>query len=181
MNSRLSLLAMAGTLALAGGTDNPLTPYPTRVDGSNARRSFPGIAELCPLDSHVEALGKGNAVVRYTYDPEGADMCPPSSRPSGSGQDGAWFLDRQFVTYLTPGETAEVSATGGVDSNQDALELAYDGGVPSVQFVRPRWRIDQPSARRCAWLAGLFLSHAERASHARFGFRLAPNPISFSS
>lgn len=130
MNPRLSLLAMAGTLALAGGTQAADT-YRTGTGRMLDDRSR--IAELCPLDSHVEALGKGNAVVRYTYDPEGADMVRVVTAV-WLGQDGDG-PSMEFVTYLTPGQTAEVSATGGVDSNQDALELAYDGGVPSVQSV----------------------------------------------
>ena len=133
MVSRLSLLAVMGALALAGHA---------RADGTQAADTYFAIAAaapdgqavgswLCPLDAHVVALGEGSAVVYYTYDAEGADVVRVVTTVA-TDPDGAAAPTR-FVSYLSPGQKAEVAVAGAVGTAPAVLELAYDGVYLAVR------------------------------------------------
>ncbi|HEX6011312.1 MAG TPA: hypothetical protein VFY87_05790 [Geminicoccaceae bacterium] len=118
MLSRLSFLALAGTLALAGGA------HATDTQAAG---------EVRPLDARVVALGEGSAVVYYTHGPEGADVArvitTVAADPNGAASPA------RFVSYLSPGQKAEVSVAGAVGTEPAVLELAYDGGRLAVRSV----------------------------------------------
>jgi hypothetical protein len=137
MVSRLSLLALAGTLALAGGAraaDTRAVDTHLAITGTGpAPDGRPAAGELRPLDARVVALGAGSAVVYYTYDPEGADVVQVVTTV-GTGPDGA-STPARFVSYLSPGQKAEVSVAGAVGTEPASLELAYDGGLLAVRTV----------------------------------------------
>ena len=135
--SRLSLLATAGVLALAGqarATDTRAADTYLVITGTGSApdgRSAAG--ELPPLDARVVALGEGSAVVYYTYDPEGADVVRVVTTV-GTDPDGT-AAPARFVSHLSPGQTAEVSVAGAVGTDPAVLELAYDGGLLTVRSV----------------------------------------------
>ena len=112
MVSRLTLVAMLGTLALVGQAhaSEPL--------------QLPAV-ELSPLNAHVTSLGGGSsAVTYYTYDPEGAYVIrvvtTVGSDPAGSAPP------VRFVNYLAAGQKAELSVAGADGEAPVMLELAYD-------------------------------------------------------
>ena len=137
MVSRLSLLALAGTLALAGearAADTQAVDTYLAITGTDsAPDGRPAAGELAPLDPYVVALGAGSAVVYYTYDPEGADVARVVTT-IGTDPDGA-AAPARFVSYLSPGQKAEVSVAGAVGTEPASLELAYDGGLLTVRPV----------------------------------------------
>ena len=137
-NSRLSLLAAAGVLALAGqarAADPDTRPVDTylAITGLAPGGGRPAAGELAPLDARVVALGEGGAVVYYTYDPEGADVVRVvttlGTEPGGAA------APARFVSHLSPGQKAEVSVAGAVGTEPAVLELAYDGGLLKVRSV----------------------------------------------
>jgi hypothetical protein len=140
MVSRLSLLALASTVALTGAahaadTRAAVDTYLaiTSTGSAPAGRADDG---LCPLDARVVALGTGSAVVYYTYDPEGADVIRVVTTV-GTETDGA-SPSARFVSYLAPGQKAEVSVAGAVGTEPARLELAYDGDQLAVRPARER-------------------------------------------
>lgn len=136
MVSRLSLLAMAGALALAGGAraadTQAVGTYLTTTTGlpSDGR---PAAGELPPLDARVVALGEGSAVVHYTFDEEGADVVRVVTTVRTAPEGAA--APARFVSHLSPGQKAEVSVAGAVGTDPAVLELAYDGGLLTVRSV----------------------------------------------
>ena len=161
MIARLAALGMASTLALAGAahaaspqqaavdTYLAITGISADPDGSigtstdigtttSAPESRPAYGELAPLDGRVVALGSGTAVVYYTYDEDGADLVRVVTT-LGTETDGAAApaASARFVSYLAPGQTAEVSLAGLGDAAEPSasLELAYDGGLLTVRPV----------------------------------------------
>jgi hypothetical protein len=52
----------------------------------------------------------------------------------GTDPDGA-STPARFVSYLSPGQKAEISVAGAVDTEPASLELAYDGGLLKVRSV----------------------------------------------
>ena len=137
-NSRLSLLAAAGVLALAGqagAADTDTRPVDTylAITGLAPDDRRPAAGELAPLDARVVALGEGSAVVYYTYDPEGADMVrvvtTVGTEPGGAA------APVRFVSHLSPGQKAEVSVAGAAGTEPAVLELAYEGGLLRVRSV----------------------------------------------
>lgn len=135
MVSRLSLLAVAGTLALTGAAraadPQAVDTYLAITGTGSTPSSHSPAAELAPLDARVVALGAGSAVVHYTYDEEGADVVHVVTT---IGTDGA-APSARFVSHLAPGETAEVSVAGAAGTEPATLELAYDGGLLAVRPV----------------------------------------------
>lgn len=135
MVSRLSLLALTGALALAGASHAADTRAADTYLAITGAGSVPaGRADdggLCPLDARVVALGAGSAVVYYTYDEEGADMIRVVTTV-GTDPDGA-SPSARFVSYLAPGQKAEVSVAGGFGAEPAKLELAYDGDRLAVR------------------------------------------------
>jgi hypothetical protein len=118
MVSRLSLLALAGTLALAGSA------HATDTQAAD---------EVRPLDARVVALGEGSAVVYYTHGPEGADVVHVVTTVATDPEGAA--APARFVSHLSPGQKAEVSVAGAVGTEPASLELAYDGGLLTVRPV----------------------------------------------
>ena len=116
-NSRLSLLAAAGVLALAGqarAADPDTRPVDTHlaITGLAPGGGRPAAGdELPPLDARVVALGEGGAVVHYTYDPDGADVVRVVTTV-GTGP-GSAAAPARLVSHLAPGQRAEVSVAGG--------------------------------------------------------------------
>ena len=135
MVSRLSLLALAGALALAGearAADTQAVDTYLAITGL-VPDDRPAAGELCPLDARVVTLGEDSAVVYYTYDAEGADVVrvvtTVGSDPNGTA------APARFVSYLSPGQKAEVSVAGAVGTEPAVLELAYDGGLLTVWSI----------------------------------------------
>jgi hypothetical protein len=136
MVSRLSLLALAGALALAGearaadahAADTYVTTTGLASDGR------PAAGELPPLDAHLVTLGEDSAVVYYTFDEEGADVVRVVTTV-GADPDGGPAPAR-LVSYLSPGQKAEVSVAGAIGTEPASLELAYDGGLLKVRSVK---------------------------------------------
>lgn len=137
MISRLSLLALTGALTLAGtaraADTQAIDTYLAITASAPAARPAGGLA---PLDARVIALGTGSAVVYYTYDEGGADAVRVVTTV-GTDADGT-APPARFVSYLAPGQTAEVSVAGAVGSAPAALELAYDGVRLAVRSVTAR-------------------------------------------
>ena len=136
-NSRLSLLATAGVLALAGqagaaDTDTQAADTYLAITGL-APDGRPAAGELAPLDARVVALGEGGAVVYYTYDPDGADLVRVVTTV-GTEAGGA-AAPARLVSHLSPGQKAEVSVAGAAGTEPAVLELAYDGGLLRVRSV----------------------------------------------
>ena len=136
-NSRLSLLATAGVLALAGqarATDTRAADTYLAITGTgSAPDGRPAAGELAPLDARVVALGEGSAVVHYTYDPDGADVVRVVTTV-GTEAGGA-AAPARFVSHLSPGQKAEVSVAGAAGTEPAVLELAYEGGLLRVRSV----------------------------------------------
>jgi hypothetical protein len=134
MVSRLSLLTLAGVLALAGearaadtaAVDTYLAATGLASDGRPA-------GDLAPLDPRIVTLGEGSAVVYYTHDADGADVVRVVTTV-GTDADGA-AAPARFVSYLSPGQKAEVLVAGAVGTEPAVLELAYDGGLLKVRSV----------------------------------------------
>ena len=135
MVSRLSLLALAGALALAGearaADTQAADTYLAITDLAPEGRAADGM--LCPLEPRVVTLGEGSAVVYYTHDPEGRDVARVVTT-LGTDPDGA-SPSARFVSYLSPGQKAEVSVAGPVGTEPDVLELAYEGGRLAVRSL----------------------------------------------
>jgi hypothetical protein len=138
MVSRLSLLALAGALALAGGaraaeTQAARTSPAITVSAPDGRDAAGG---LRPLDARVVALGEGSVVVYYTEDPERADgvrvVATVGTDSAGAG------APARFVSHLSPGQRAEVSVAGAVGTEPAVLELVYDGGLLTVRSATAR-------------------------------------------
>ena len=89
-----------------------------------------------PLDARVVTLGEGSAVVYYTYDAEAANVVRVVTTV-GTDPDGA-AAPARFVSYLSPGQKAEVSVAGAAGTEPAMLELAYDGGRLAVRSVTSR-------------------------------------------
>jgi hypothetical protein len=135
MVSRLSLLALTGALALAGAAhaaDTQAVDTYLAITGL-APDGRPAADELAPLDARVVALGEGSAVVYYTYDPEGADVVRVVTTV-GTDPDGA-AAPARIVSYLSPGQRAEVSVAGAAGTEPTSIEFAYDGGLLKVRSV----------------------------------------------
>ena len=133
MISRLPLLAMAGGLALAGGAqaaDTRATDTYLAITGS-APEGRAVAVELCPLDARVVSLGAGSATVYYTYEPNGSDVMRVVTN-LGTDPDGV-AAPARFVSYLAPGQKAEVSVAGAAGTEPAVLELAYEGGHLAVR------------------------------------------------
>jgi NAD(P)-dependent dehydrogenase (short-subunit alcohol dehydrogenase family) len=135
MVSRLSLLAVIGALALAGharAADTQAVDTYFAITGA-APDGQAVAGWLCPLDARVVALGEGSAVVYHTYDAEGADVVrvvtTVATDPNGAA------APARFVSYLSPGQKAEVSVAGAVGTAPAVLELAYDGIYLAVRSV----------------------------------------------
>ncbi len=137
MNLRFPLLVLAGTLASAGpalaGGPQPVDTYLAITGTGSAPDGRPAAGELPPLDARVVALGEGSAVVYYTYDEEGVDVVRVVTTVA-TDPDGA-AAPARFVSHLSPGQKAEVSVAGAVGTEPASLELAYDGGLLTVQSV----------------------------------------------
>jgi hypothetical protein len=133
--SRRLLLAFVGVLALAG-----------QASAGSASRGQAGADQLCPLSARVVTLGTGSAVVYYTYDDsEGRDLIRVVTT-IGTDPDGA-SPPARFVSYLTPGQKAEVSVAGPVGTEPAVLELVYDNGRLAVHSVAARPDAHLPSLR----------------------------------
>ena len=135
MVSRLSLLALAGALALAGGAraadTRAVGTYLTTTGLASDGR--PAAGELPPLDARVVALGEASAVVHYTFDEEGADVVHVVTTVRTAPEGAA--APARFVSHLSPGQRAEVSVAGAAGTDPTVLELAYDGGLLTVRSV----------------------------------------------
>lgn len=137
MKSRLALLVLAGALATGGvayGAEvQAVDTYLAATGHASSNRLAAAAGELAPLNARIVALGAGSAVVYYTYDPDGADLVRVVTTV-GTEADGA-AAPARFVSYLRPGQRAEVSVAGAVDTKPAALELAYDGGLLQVRSI----------------------------------------------
>ena len=142
MLSRLPFLATAGALAFAGQAlagqalaydTRPADAYLAITGTGPAPDGRPTADAPRPLDARVVALGEGTAVVYYTYDEEGGDaLRVVTTVVAGPGGSAA---AARFVSHLTPGQRAEVSAAGPAGTGPASLELAYDGGRLVVRPV----------------------------------------------
>jgi hypothetical protein len=134
VSHRLSLLVVAGTLALAGaaraGDTRAVDTYLAITGSTPAARAVRGLA---PLEARVVALGTGSAVVYYTHDEGGAGMVRVVTTV-GTDVDGT-APPARFVSYLAPGQKAEVSIAGPAGTAPAALELAYNGASLVVRPV----------------------------------------------
>jgi len=133
MVARLSLLAMMGGLALAGharAADTQAADTYVAITAAAPDGQAVG-GWLCPLDAYVVTLGESSAVVYYTYDPEGADVVRVVTTVA-TDPDGA-AAPARFVSYLSPGQKAEVAVAGAVGTAPAVLELAYDGVYLAVR------------------------------------------------
>lgn len=132
MIPRLSLLAAAATLALAGGAHAAATQAADSylaITGSVPEGS-PAAEELAPLNAYVVSLGEGSAVAYYTFDVDGADLVRVVTTVA-TGVGGP----ARLVSYLSPGQKAEVSLAGAVGTDPTVLELAYNGGLLEVRSI----------------------------------------------
>jgi hypothetical protein len=122
MISRFPLLVLAGTLASAG---------PALADGSQpvdthlaitglASGEQPRAGELRPLHAHLATLGEGGASAVVYYTVEGADFRVVTTL--GTDQDGA-AAPARLVSYLAPGQKAEVGVAGAGDTEPAVLEI----------------------------------------------------------
>lgn len=127
MVSRLPLLTLAGALALAApASAADLQAVDTYLAVTGSAPTSPMAAdEWCPLDARVVRLGRGSAVIYYTYDEEGADKVRVVTT-LGTDTDGV-APSARFVSQLAPGQEAEVSIGGPVGTEPATIELAYDG------------------------------------------------------
>ena len=91
-----------------------------------------GVRELDTEDARVIALGTGSAVVYYTYDEGGADAVRVVTTV-GTDADGA-APPARFVSYLAPGQKAEVSVAGAVGTVPAAHPLP-PAAVPAAGVV----------------------------------------------
>lgn len=135
MISRLSLLATVGALTLFGparAADLKAADTYLAITGV-ASHSQAVAGELHPLEPRVVALGEGSAVIYYTREAEAGDVVRVVTT-LGTDRDGA-AAPARFVSYLSPGQKAEVSVAGPVGTAPDTLELAYDGGGLAVRSV----------------------------------------------
>jgi hypothetical protein len=122
MISRRLFLAVVGVLALVG-----------QASAGSASRAEAAADMLCPLTARVVALGTGSAVVYYAYDPKGRNIIRVVTT-IGTDLDGA-APPARFVSYLTPGQKAEVSVAGPVGTEPVVLELTYDKGGLALRSV----------------------------------------------
>ena len=127
MPSRLPLLVMAGALALAG---------PARADDADPADAYLAITGLAsgdrvpaggprPLEARVVALGEAGASAVVYYTVEGAAFRVVTTL--GTDREGATAPVR-LVSYLAPGQRAEISVAGAAGAGPDTLELVRDGG-----------------------------------------------------
>ena len=129
MIKRLSLLAVAGTLALTGAVRAADTrsadAYLAAIGTPSVLPGRPAAAMLTPLDARVVTLGAGTAAIHYSYAPKraGAVRVVTTLR---TDLDGAAAPVR-LVSYLSPGQRAEVSVAGAAGTEPASIELAYDG------------------------------------------------------
>jgi hypothetical protein len=138
MVSRLSLLAVAGTLAFAGAAraadTRAVDTYLAITGTASAPAGRPAAGDLAPLDARVVALGAGSAVVYYDTRDEGRADVVRVVTTVGTDADGA-APPARFVSYLAPGQKAEVSVAGAAGAAPDVIELAYDGRLLAVRPV----------------------------------------------
>ena len=137
MTSRLALLAsLAGSLTLAGearaADAQAVDTYLAITGTGSAPDGRLAAGELPPLDARVVALGGGTAVVYYTHDERG-DVVRVVTTVGTGPEDAA--APARFVSYLSPGQKAEVSVAGAVGTDPTVLELAYDGGLLTALSV----------------------------------------------
>jgi hypothetical protein len=122
MISRFPFLVLAGALASAGpalaGGPQPVDTYLaiTGLAADDQRRA----RELRPLHAHVAVLGEGgaSAVVHYTV--QGADFRVVTTL--GTDQDGT-APPARLVSYLAPGQKAEVTVADAVGTEPAILEI----------------------------------------------------------
>ena len=88
-------------------------------------------AELCPLDAYVADLGDGSAVVYYTVDQDDLFRVVTTV---GTDHEAA---SARFVSYLAPGEKAEISVAGVVGTTPTVLEItrSEDGWPATVELI----------------------------------------------
>lgn len=126
MISRFPLLVLAGTLASAGpalaGGPQPVDTY-LAITGL-ASDAQPQSGKLRPLEAHVASLGAGGASAVVYYTVEGADFRVVTTL--GTDQDGA-AAPARLVSYLAPGQKAEVGVAGGVGTEAAVLEIGRVG------------------------------------------------------
>ena len=136
MVPRFPLLALAGALMFAGQA------RADDMEAADAYLAITGLAsegraaanELCPLDARIVAFGEGGtAVVYYERDPEGGDALRVVTTVV-TGPEGA-SAPARLVSYLAPGQRAEVSVAGAAGAGPDTLELVRDGGRLVVRSV----------------------------------------------
>jgi hypothetical protein len=123
---RYPLLALAGALAAAGqalaGGRQPVDTYLAITGLASDDQARAG--ELRPPEARVTTLGGGggSAVVYYTV--EGAAFRVVTTL--GTDHDGAAAPVR-LVSYLAPGQKAEVAVAGAVGTAPAVLELGRVG------------------------------------------------------
>ena len=133
MVSRLSLLALTGAIVLAGtahAADTRAVDTYLAITGS-APAGRADADGLHPLVARVVTLGEGSAVIYYTHDAQEGDVARVITTLR-TDRDGT-SPSARFVSYLAPGQKAEVSVAGAVGSEAPSLELAYDGGLLTVR------------------------------------------------
>ena len=137
MVSRLSLLATVGVLTLASqarAADLQVVDSYLAITGL-ASPSRVAAHELRPLEAHIVTLGEGSAVVYYTYE-EGAANVVRAVTTVGTDAEGA-AAPARFVSYLSPGQRAEISVAGPVGTEAATLELVNNRGRLAVRPVTP--------------------------------------------
>jgi hypothetical protein len=72
-------------------------------------------------------------VVYHTYDEEGADIVRVVTTVATDPEGAA--APARFVSYLSPGQRAEVAGAGAAGTEPASLELAYDGGLLTVRLA----------------------------------------------
>ena len=82
-------------------------------------------AELCPVDAYVADLGDGSAVVYYTFEQDDLFRVVTTV---GTDRETASV---QFVSYLAPGEKAEISVAGPVGT----ITRSEDGWPATVELI----------------------------------------------
>jgi len=134
------LLAVAGTMALSleAHAADPQAVGTSRAATALASDSRPATNGLRPLDASVFALGEGSAVIYYTRDPGRADAVRVVTTVGNAPDDVTAPV--RFVSYLSPGQTAEISVAGIVGTEPAVLELVYDGTLLTVRpaMARPQ-------------------------------------------
>ena len=122
MTLRFPFLVLAGALASAGpalaGGPQPVDTY-LAITGLAADGQLRA-GELRPLQARVATLGEGGASAVVYYTVEGADFRVVTTL--GTDQDGA-APPARLVSYLAPGQKAEVTVAGAVGTEPAVLEI----------------------------------------------------------